>query len=149
MKPRLSVTVGKVLPWSNWRLNLRFHLVRTAANAQIVLSGTVVEGADQLAQGIEFYIPHKPVIRGEAASTKLRVVFDASAKAHPNAILLNDCLYSGLPLQNKLWTVQFRSCAHPVAVVGDLKKAFLQVRIKASDRDANTITLEKGRTFTD
>ena len=41
MKPRLSVTVDKVLPRSNWRLNLWFHLVRTAANAQIVSSGTV------------------------------------------------------------------------------------------------------------
>ena len=41
VKPRLSVTIDNVLPWSNWRLNLWFHLVRTAANAQIVSSGTV------------------------------------------------------------------------------------------------------------
>ena len=41
MKPWLSVTVDEVLPRSNWRLNLRFHLVRTAANAQIVAIGNV------------------------------------------------------------------------------------------------------------
>ena len=41
MKPRLLVTVDEVLPRSNWRLKLRFHLVRTVANAQIVSSGTV------------------------------------------------------------------------------------------------------------
>ena len=31
----------------------------------------IVEAADQPAQGIECYIPHKPVIREEAASTKV------------------------------------------------------------------------------
>ena len=86
--------------------------------------------------GGEFYIPHKPVIREEAASTKVRVVYDASAKAHPNAVSLNDCLHPGPPLQNKLWNVLVRSRIHPVAVVGDLKKAFLQVRIREADRDA-------------
>lgn len=90
----------------------------------------VVEAADQEARGVEFYIPHKPVIREEAATTKVCVVYDASAKAHPNAVSLNDCLYPGPPLQNKLWNVMVRSRTHPVAVVGDLKKAFLQVRIK-------------------
>ena len=83
-----------------------------------------------------FYIPHKPVIREEAASTKVRIVYDASAKAHPDAVSLNDCLYPGPPLQNKLWNVLVRSRMHPVALVGDLKKAFLQVRIRTADRDA-------------
>ena len=96
----------------------------------------IVETADQPAQGVEFYIPHKPVIREEAASTKVRVVYDASAKAHPNAVSLNECLYPGPPLQNKLWNVLVRSRTHPVALVGDLKKAFLQVRIREADRDA-------------
>ena len=92
----------------------------------------IVETADQPAQGVEFYIPHKPVIRKEAASTKVRVVYDAYAKAHPNAVSLNECLYPGPPL----WNVLVRSCPHPVALVGDLKKAFLQGRIRQADRDA-------------
>ena len=69
-----------------------------------------METAHGSAQGVEFYLPHKPVIREEAASTKVRVVYDASAKAHPNAVSLNDCLYPGPPLQNKLWNVLVRSC---------------------------------------
>lgn len=40
----------------------------------------------------EFYTSHKPVIRQDAASTKLRVVYDASARASPNALSLNKCL---------------------------------------------------------
>ena len=42
-----------------------------------------VEAADQLAQGVECYTPHKPVIREKAASTKstkVCVMYDASAK---------------------------------------------------------------------
>jgi len=34
------------------------------------------------------------------------------------------------------WNVLVRSRTHPVALVGDLKKAFLQVRIGGADRDA-------------
>ena len=59
----------------------------------------IAEVADQPARGTEYCIPHKIVIQDEAAWTKLCVVYDASAKAHPNAVLLNDCLYSGPPLQ--------------------------------------------------
>ena len=36
----------------------------------------VVEGAEKPAVSREFYIPHKPVVRAEAESTKLRVVYD-------------------------------------------------------------------------
>ena len=96
----------------------------------------VVETAHGSAQGVEFYLLHKPVIGEEAASTKVRIVYDAPAKAHPSAVSLNDCLYPGSPLQNKLWNVLVRSQRHLVAVVGDLKKAFLQVRIGECDRDA-------------
>ena len=52
------------------------------------------------------------------------------------AVPLNDCLYLGPTLQNKMWNVLVRSRVHPIAVVGYLKQAFLQVRIKEADRDA-------------
>ena len=84
----------------------------------------------------EFYIPHKAVVRDTAETTKLRVVYDASARAHSGAPSLNECLNPGPPLQNKLWSVLVRSRFHPVAVAGDIKQAFLQVRIKEQDRDA-------------
>ena len=49
---------------------------------------------------------------------------------------LNECLYSGPPLQNKLWDVLVRQRFHPVAIFGDIQKAFLQIRIKENERDA-------------
>ena len=39
-------------------------------------------------------------------------------------------------MQNQLWNVLVRGRFHPVAVTGDMKQAFLQVRIKQEERDA-------------
>ena len=47
-----------------------------------------------------------------------------------------DQLETGPPLQNLLWNIIIRSRFHPIILAGDLKKAFLQVRIRAEDRDA-------------
>jgi len=96
----------------------------------------IVESAPEQPNGREFYIPHKPVIRENADSTKLRIVYDASAKERAEVPSLNDCLHAGPSLQNKLWSVLVRGRFHLVAVTADLQKAFLQVRIKKEDRDA-------------
>ena len=53
----------------------------------------------------EFYLPNKLVIREAAESTKMRIVFDTSAKASQTSPSLNDCLETGPPLQNLLWSV--------------------------------------------
>ena len=42
--------------------------------------------------GKEFYLPHKPVIRQSAESTKLRIVFDASARENDQIPSLNDVI---------------------------------------------------------
>ena len=95
-----------------------------------------MEIADQQPREVEFYIPHKPVVREAAESTKVRIVYDASAPAHPDAPSLNQCLNADPPLLNRLWNVLVRMRSHPVLVAGDLKQAFLQVRIKEAERDA-------------
>ena len=100
------------------------------------LESGVIEPAPTTAQGTEFYIPHKAVVRETAATTKVRIVYDASAKVNPDAPSLNDCLYAGPPLQNRLWDVLIQQRAYPVVVSGDIAKAFLQVRIREGDRDA-------------
>ena len=96
----------------------------------------IVEAATQPPTGKTFYIPHKPVMRTEAESTKLRIVYDASARENVQAPSLNDCLYVGPPLQNRLWNVLVRMRFHPVALTGDIKQAFLQVRIRKEERDS-------------
>ena len=84
----------------------------------------------------EFYISHKAVIRENAETTKMRIVYDASARANDTAPSLNECLDTGPPLQNQLWKVLVRGRFYAVAIAGDIRKAFLQVRIREEDRDA-------------
>lgn len=84
----------------------------------------VVERPPSEAMGKEFYLPHQALVRENAETTKLRVVYDASAHAHNDAPSLNDCLHAGPPLQNQLWSVLTRNRFHSVAVTGDIRKAF-------------------------
>ena len=48
--------------------------------------------------GKVYYIPHHEVIRVDKETTRLRVTYDASAKAQSTTPSLNDCLYAGPPL---------------------------------------------------
>ena len=59
----------------------------------------IVEPAEKQFVGREFYIPHKPVIRESAESTKLCIVYDALARAYDKAPSLNDCLHAGPPFK--------------------------------------------------
>ena len=100
------------------------------------LNEGIVERVSGPPVGEEFYISHKVVVRGAAESTKLRIVYDASARASEKAPSLNECLHAGPPLQNKLWADLVRARFHPVALTGDIKQAFLQVQIREEDRNA-------------
>ncbi|XP_028414003.1 uncharacterized protein LOC114536864 [Dendronephthya gigantea] len=96
----------------------------------------VIEPAPANPTGNEFYIPHKGVTKNTAETTKLRIVYDASAKESNDKPSLNDCLHPGPQLQNLLWSVLVRSRFYPVLLTSDIQKAFLQVRIKEHERDA-------------
>ena len=106
----------------------------------------VVEVAPEQPKGTEFYIPHKEVVRDSAESTKLRVVYDASARPSYTEPSLNEFLHAGPPLQNKLWEVLVRVRSFPVALTGDIKKAFLQIRIREAEIDALRFHWQKSDT---
>ena len=73
-------------------------------------------------------LSHKPVIRDNAeATTKMCIVYDASACAKTVATTLNECLNVGPPLQNHLWKVIVCGRFIAVPIARDIKKAFLQV----------------------
>ena len=91
---------------------------------------------DSQVVGPECYLPHRPVVRTSAESTKIRQVCDASARANANSPSLNECLETGPPLQNLLWDVILRTRFKPIVLCGDLKKAFLQIYVRESERDA-------------
>ena len=96
----------------------------------------IIERAPEVPTGKEFYIPHKDVTRKNAEITKLRIVYDASARGNNDQPSLNDCLHPGPALQNHLWDILVKSRFYPVLLTGDLQKAFLQIRIKEEERDS-------------
>ena len=65
----------------------------------------------------------------------MRIVYDASARASSESLSLNNCWEVGSPLQPLLYDVLLRNRMKPIALTGDLKQAFLQIRITKQDRD--------------
>ena len=51
------------------------------------------------------YLPHQAVIRKDAATTKVRIVYDASSKETKTGTLLNDCLRVGPSLNPLLYSI--------------------------------------------
>ena len=93
----------------------------------------LVNETDVKSPGEVHYLPHKEVVRNDKDTTKLRVVYDASARN--NGPSLNDCLYAGPPLTSLIFNILIRFRIHPVAVTADIKKAFLNVAISPEHRD--------------
>ena len=83
-----------------------------------------------------FYMPHKPIVREQASSSKVRMVFDASAKPSPSTNSVNECMHAGPPLQPLLWDILIRARMSTHVVLADIQKAFLQIGLKEEDRDA-------------
>ena len=63
------------------------------------------DGADEV--GEVYYLAHHPVVCQDKQTTKVRVVYDASAKKNGGQSL-NDCLYSGAPLSETIADVLVR-----------------------------------------
>ena len=119
------------------KLEMQGELERYNDIIQTRLSRGIVERADVVVKdGREFYISHKAVVRENAESTKIRIVYDASARANACVLSLNECLEIDPPLQNQLWSVLILNRFYPVAIAGDLNQPFLQIRVRREDRDA-------------
>ena len=84
----------------------------------------------------KFYMPHRPVVREDKLTTKVRPVFDASAKGY-NQVSLNDCMEVGPCLLSNLTEILVRFRRWPVAVTADIEKAFHQISILEEDRDVH------------
>lgn len=85
----------------------------------------------------KWYLPHFPVIRLDRETTKVRIVFDASAKC--KGVSLNDYIETGPKLQNDLFDVLLRFRKYQVAVACDISEMYLQVGISEPDRKYHRI----------
>ena len=79
-----------------------------------------------------YVIPHHCVLKPESTTTKLRVVFDGSARTTTN-ISLNDVLMVGPTIQQDLITTLFAFRLHRYALTADISKMYRQFRIDDQD----------------
>lgn len=79
-----------------------------------------------------YYLPHHAVLKPSSSTTKLRVVFDATAKPS-KAISLNDALQVGPNIQRDCFGVLLGFRMYHIALCGDLSKMYRQIRVDERD----------------
>lgn len=87
---------------------------------------------------IEYYLPHHAVQRAEAVTTKLRVVFNASAKSS-SGLSLNDCMHTGPNLQQDLQSLILNWRIYKYAWTADIEKMYRQIMVQEQDQDYQKI----------
>ena len=86
-----------------------------------------------------YYLPHRPIVK-IGSSTPIRPVFDASATTS-TGISLNDAVSTGPSLYPEQVSILTRFRRWPVAITGDINKAFLQIHVKNADCDVHRFLL--------
>lgn len=90
-------------------------------------------GDSELAPDVTHYLPHHAVIRIDKDTTKVRVVYDASARSSGPS--LNDCLHTGPKFNQRILEILLRFRSYPIAFIADIEKAFLMISVNPKDRD--------------
>ncbi len=98
----------------------------------------------EIAAEKSFYLPHHCVFK-ESTTTKLRVVFDASARTSTGS--LNGFLMVGPTLQDKLFHHLIRFRFHHVALTGDITKMYRQVALAKEDKDFHRLLWRRVATY--
>ena len=92
-----------------------------------------VEDSTQFEGGKLHYLPHHPVVQLDKDTTKLMIVYDASAKV--DGPCLNDCLHTGPKFSQNIFDILLRFRLNQIALIGDVEKAFLMISVAECDRD--------------
>ena len=79
-----------------------------------------------------FYLPHHCVFKEDSFTTKLRVVFYASAKT-TSGFSVNDCLKVGPKLQDDLFDILVGYRFFKAAMSADVAKMYRQVELQKCD----------------
>ena len=144
------------LPWKLNKNDLhdnykgaKLRLVKLTRNLQ--RDGKLIEYnnaiMDYLKQGVaevissensmtKYYLPHRAVYREDKDTTKLCIVFDASA--HEVSIKsLNEMLHQGSNLMPNLLKILYNFRIGKIGLIADIEKAFLQIELAKEDRDVH------------
>ena len=80
----------------------------------------------------KWFLPHFAIVKPQKATTKVRIVFDGSAKC--DGVSLNDAIHQGPKLQRELFDVLLRFRRSPVAIACDISEMYLRIEIAPEDR---------------
>ena len=97
--------------------------------AELVLAGALEKPQHQV-----FYLPMHSVYKSSSTTTKVRAVFDASAKSS-TGVFLNDSLMIGPTIHPSLIAVLLKFCFHRIALTSDVSKMYRAVELTDKDRD--------------
>lgn len=105
--------------------------------------GHMIEVVDELPiPKPSFYLPHHAVIKSSSLTTKLRVVFDASATSS-SGLSLNNVLKGGPTVQEDVFGILTRFRKHQYVVTSDVEKMFRQVRVSEDDWNLQRVLWRK------
>lgn len=80
-----------------------------------------------------YFLPHFHVLKLDSTSTKLRVVFNASAPTS-TGFSLNDVLLVGPTIQPELVRILLRFRSHEIAICADISKMYRRIEVAEEDR---------------
>lgn len=93
--------------------------------------GSIEKITDESEEGsVRHYIPHHPMITPLKATTKVRVVYDASANTRQSNKSLNECLYRGPVILPSLSGLLLTFQLSPIGITSDVN-----ISLQISDRD--------------
>lgn len=143
------------LPWkeplinlpSNYELSLKrlYSLVRRLRQNDSLFEQYNQVICEQMEKGIVVEVPHPEecegnrvhyhaVVKHTSTTTKVRIVYDASAKSG-NSMSLNDSLLVGPKFNQRILDILLRFRVFKTALVADIEKAFLMVGVDRRDQD--------------
>ena len=91
-----------------------------------------LERVDKKDKKDDWFLPYFPVLRPDKSTTKVRIIFDGSAKY--NGKSLNNVIHQSPKLQQDVVKVLLRFRRHPVSLVCDIAEMNLRIGIHPDDR---------------
>ena len=94
---------------------------------------TLVDIAEENQDSPAFYLPYHAVENSDSTTTKLRVVFNGSART-PSGIALNEAQCVGPQVQCDVFTLSLQFRIHPIVIKADIEKMYRQIEVAPHQR---------------
>ncbi|XP_074612232.1 uncharacterized protein LOC141866597 [Acropora palmata] len=99
---------------------------------QYTLKGYIRKVPREDPPAAKWFLPHFPIVRPDRTTTKMRIVFDTSARYQ--GVSLNNVICQGPKLQRDLFHVLLHFRKHAVALVCDIAEMYPRIEIAPEDR---------------